>query len=123
MRGRFPLGAGRRVLQKTPFGFDASVWEFGRRCWRARGCVLARPADTATPRTWWTRCAARRITALQLVPALLAVLADEPGLEACASLRPSTWAARRWPRSCAARSRAAGVPEVLNLYGPTEGAI
>ena len=28
MAGRFGFGPGERVLQKTPFGFDASVWEF-----------------------------------------------------------------------------------------------
>ena len=53
MQDTFRLGAGDRVLQKTPIGFDVSVWELfwplrrGRHasCWPSR-------AGTATPATW-----------------------------------------------------------------------
>ncbi|KGX79078.1 AMP-binding enzyme family protein [Burkholderia pseudomallei MSHR435] len=37
MTRAFPLDAHDAVLQKTSAAFDASIWEFSCRCWRARG--------------------------------------------------------------------------------------
>ncbi|HEX5871107.1 MAG TPA: condensation domain-containing protein, partial [Longimicrobium sp.] len=42
MRRRFPLGADGAVLQKTPFGFDASVWEFWAPLLEGARLVMAR---------------------------------------------------------------------------------
>src|SRR5688500_2693382 len=86
MRRRFPLGADGVVLQKTPFGFDASVWEFWAPLLEGVRLVMARPGGHRDPAYLVDALRRERITALQLVPSLLAVLLDEPGLEACTSL-------------------------------------
>ncbi len=48
-RDEYRVDANDRVLQKTPFGFDVSVWEFSCRCWpgpswswRARAAIRSR---------------------------------------------------------------------------------
>ena len=51
--GRVP--ARRRataVLQKTPFGFDVSVWEFFWPLMTGAPLVVARPGGHRDPRTW-----------------------------------------------------------------------
>ncbi|HEU0077405.1 MAG TPA: condensation domain-containing protein, partial [Longimicrobiaceae bacterium] len=83
----FALTADDRVLQKTPINFDASVWEFHAPL-LAGGClVVARPGGERDPGYLVRTIRSREITTLQLVPALLRMLLEEPGLGACTSLR------------------------------------
>ncbi|HEX9668823.1 MAG TPA: AMP-binding protein, partial [Thermoanaerobaculia bacterium] len=84
---RFALGPADRVLQKTPFSFDASVWEFYAP-WLAGGAlVVARPGGHQDAAYLVETLRRERITILQVVPSLLRLLAEQPGLEDCRSLR------------------------------------
>src|SRR5207302_8795574 len=78
MQGRFPLGADDCVLQKTPFSFDASVWEIFLP-WLA-GCrlALARPNGHQDAAYLAAAVSRFRVTVLQLVPSLLAAFLEEP---------------------------------------------
>ncbi len=49
MQDAFGLGAGDRVLQKTPFGFDVSVWEFFWPLLEGAVLVVARPGGHQEP--------------------------------------------------------------------------
>ncbi|KJY40518.1 hypothetical protein VR41_14940, partial [Streptomyces sp. NRRL B-1568] len=49
MQGEFGLGASDRVLQKTPFGFDVSVWEFFWPLVEGAVLVVARPGGHRDP--------------------------------------------------------------------------
>ncbi|MCP4662996.1 MAG: AMP-binding protein, partial [bacterium] len=49
MQEALPLEAGDRVLQKTPFSFDASVWEFWAPLLAGARLVLARPGEHRDP--------------------------------------------------------------------------
>jgi amino acid adenylation domain-containing protein len=123
MRRRFPLGADGAVLQKTPFGFDASVWEFWSPLLEGARLVMARPGGHRDP-AWLVDALRRgRITTLQVVPSLLAVLVDEPGLEACTALRRVYAGGEPLPTELVRRLRARLDVEVVNLYGPTEACI
>ncbi|HEU4884058.1 MAG TPA: amino acid adenylation domain-containing protein, partial [Longimicrobium sp.] len=123
MRRRFPLGAEGAVLQKTPFGFDASVWEFWAPLLEGARLVMARPGGHRDPAYLADALRRQRITALQVVPSLLAVLVDEPGLEACASLRRVYVGGEALPQALVRRLRSRVDVEVVNLYGPTEACI
>ncbi|HEX7243109.1 MAG TPA: amino acid adenylation domain-containing protein, partial [Longimicrobiaceae bacterium] len=116
----YPLGAGDRVLQKTPVSFDASVWEFWAPLTTGAALVMARPDAHRDPAELVREAAEGRITVLQVVPSLLRALLDGGGLERCASLRRLCCGGEALPAELAARARAAVAAEVVNLYGPTE---
>ncbi|HEU0013606.1 MAG TPA: amino acid adenylation domain-containing protein, partial [Longimicrobium sp.] len=123
MARAFPLGADGAVLQKTPFGFDASVWEFWAPLTEGGRLVLARPGGHRDPAYLVDALRRGRITHLQLVPSLLGVLVDEPGLEACTDLRRVFCGGEALATVLAERLRARVDVEVVNLYGPTEACI
>ncbi|HEX9669149.1 MAG TPA: amino acid adenylation domain-containing protein, partial [Thermoanaerobaculia bacterium] len=64
-----------------------------------------------------------RITILQVVPSLLRLLAEQPGLEDCRSLRLLFCGGEPLPREVVERFRARLPVAVYNLYGPTEATI
>jgi amino acid adenylation domain-containing protein len=124
MRRAFPLGADGAVLQKTPSGFDASVWEFWAPLLEGARLVLAAPDGHRDPAYLMDAIRRERITVVQFVPSLLALLADQPGLEACTSLRRVYAGGEALPAELARRlrQRLPGA-ELVNLYGPTEACI
>jgi acyl-coenzyme A synthetase/AMP-(fatty) acid ligase len=123
MRRRFPLGADGAVLQKTPFGFDASVWEFWAPLVEGARLVMAPPGAQREPARLLEAVRAGAATTLQMVPSLLAVLVETPGLEACTSLRRVFAGGEALPVELVRRLRARLDVEVVNLYGPTEACI
>ncbi|HEX6037550.1 amino acid adenylation domain-containing protein, partial [Longimicrobium sp.] len=123
MRRRFPLGADGAVLQKTPFGFDASVWEFWAPLMEGARLVIARPGGHRDAAYLVDAIRRFRVTTLQAVPSLLAVLADEPGLAECPSLRRVYAGGEALTGELVRRLRARTDAEVVNLYGPTEATI
>jgi len=52
MQQVYGLTASDRVLQKTPFSFDVSVWEFFWPLLNGASLVVARPADIRTAGIW-----------------------------------------------------------------------
>lgn len=121
MQTSLPLTAADRVLQKTPFSFDASVWEFYAPLMVGAELVLAAPGGHQDPRYIVETMAAEGITRLQVVPALLAALADEPGLSRCTALRVLCCGGEALPAPLVSRVWAAlDDVAVVNLYGPTE---
>jgi non-ribosomal peptide synthetase component F len=52
MQDEYQLSGGDRVLQKTPFSFDVSVWEFFWTLMSGATLVVARPDGHKDPRTW-----------------------------------------------------------------------
>ena len=52
MQDAYRLTGDDVVLQKTPFSFDVSVWEFFWPLMVGARLVVARPAGTGIRRTW-----------------------------------------------------------------------
>ncbi|HEX6041572.1 amino acid adenylation domain-containing protein [Longimicrobium sp.] len=120
---RFPLGVDGAVLQKTPFGFDASVWEFWAPLMEGARLVIAQPGGHRDAAYLVDAIRRFRVTVLQAVPSLLAVLAEEPGLAECASLRRVYAGGEALTGDVVRRLREWTDAEVVNLYGPTEATI
>ncbi|HSF39873.1 MAG TPA: amino acid adenylation domain-containing protein, partial [Thermoanaerobaculia bacterium] len=119
MQEELPIGPGDRVLQKTPFGFDASVWEFWAPLMAGATLVMARPGEHRDPGALVRAVRERGITILQVVPSLLSALIEE-GLGDCPSLRRVFVGGEALTADLVERfSRAAGA-ELVDLYGPTE---
>jgi amino acid adenylation domain-containing protein/FkbM family methyltransferase len=120
----FPLGAGDCVLQKTVFSFDASVWEIFVPLMAGARLVLAQPEGHRDSAYLVKAIAEQGVTTLQLVPSMLAVLLEEPGLKNCTSLKRLFCGGERLPGRLRDRLFES-LPEVKlhNLYGPTEVSI
>jgi len=124
MQRAFGLTGDDVVLQKTPAGFDVSVWEFFWPLITGARLVLAAPGghrDTAYLRDL---IIGSGVTTLHFVPSMLAAFLEEEGIEACASLRRVICSGEELPPGVAARffERLPGA-ELHNLYGPTEAAV
>jgi non-ribosomal peptide synthetase component F len=87
MRAAFPLTEADRVLQKTPFSFDASVWEFYAPLLAGATLIMAKPHGHQDAAYLVNLIANEQVTILQLVPTLLQVLLDEPEFQNCRSLK------------------------------------
>ena len=100
MQSTYPLTGLDRVLQKTPFSFDASVWEFLAPLLSGAQLVLARPGGHLDTR-YLERLLSRGVTTLQVVPSLLRVLVEAGGDRASALVCAGcSAAARSCRRSC-----------------------
>ncbi|MEW5931700.1 MAG: amino acid adenylation domain-containing protein, partial [Gemmatimonadota bacterium] len=122
MQREFPLSAGDRVLQKTPFSFDASVWEFWSPLAAGATLVMAEPGAHREPARLARALADGGITVAQFVPSLLAAVLEED-VSAWTAARRVFCGGEALPAELAARCRAVLGAEVVNLYGPTEACI
>ncbi len=125
MQEEFPLDERDRVLQKTSISFDASVWEFFAPLFAGARLVMAEPGGHRDSRYLAEAVGRHGITTLQLVPSMLRMLVEEPGLAACAgSLRRLFCGGEALtPELCDKFFARMGNCELINLYGPTECAI
>jgi len=124
MQEAFALTPADRVLQKTPYSFDVSVWEFFWPLMMGARLVLAKPEGHRDNRYLATLIQQAGITTLHFVPPMLHAFLDEPGAPRCASLRRVICSGQELPASV--RQRFFEVlpgAELHNLYGPTEAAV
>jgi amino acid adenylation domain-containing protein len=126
MQQRFPLGETDSVLQKTPFSFDASVWEFYAPLLTGGRLVMAQPGGHRDAEYLCTTIAREQITTIQLVPTLLRMLLDQPAFAACTSLTRVYCGGEALAvelRDRFYRTAVGAAAELINLYGPTETCI
>ncbi|MFL6211451.1 MAG: non-ribosomal peptide synthetase [Pyrinomonadaceae bacterium] len=126
MQAKYPLTPSDRVLQKTAFSFDASIWELFVPLLCGAQVVMARPGGQHDAAYLCAAIQAHEVTTLQLVPTMLAVVLEEAGFGACRSLR-RVWCGGEVVTPELARRFFTACPhpdlELHNLYGPTETAI
>ncbi|MFI5836559.1 amino acid adenylation domain-containing protein [Micromonospora sp. NPDC051300] len=121
--GRHRLGRGDRVLQKTALTFDAAGWELFAPLTSGGTVVLAPAGAERDAATLLAATARHDVTVLQVVPSVLRLLLEEPGWEACRSLRLLFVAGEPLHADLVQRLRRRVPVEVWNTYGPTECAI
>ena len=123
MQDRYRLTAADAVLQKTPFSFDVSVWEFYWPLMTGARLVLARPGGHQDRDYLIELIAARGVTVLHFVPSMLQTFLEGPGVENCGSVRHVFCSGNALSREVEDRFFAVSGAELHNLYGPTEAAI
>ncbi|OAI57219.1 hypothetical protein AYO50_00285 [Acidobacteria bacterium SCGC AG-212-P17] len=124
MQEEYRLGSEDVVLQKTPFSFDVSVWEFFWPLMEGAKLVVARPGGHKDPSYLARLIEEQQVTTLHFVPSMLSVFLDEERLKQCRSLRRVVCSGEALPLELGQRCLS-GMPwaELDNLYGPTEAAI
>ncbi|GMV31307.1 MAG: hypothetical protein AMXMBFR59_34320 [Rhodanobacteraceae bacterium] len=124
MQAEYTIGAGDRVLQKTPYTFDVSVWELIWPLMTGACLVLAKPGGHRDADYLHGLIRDEAITLTHFVPSMLAAfLAQSPALD-CPALRHVMCSGEALPAALVRRFFAAHASARLhNLYGPTEAAI
>ncbi|WP_338118070.1 amino acid adenylation domain-containing protein [Streptomyces coryli] len=125
MQAEYGLEPSDRVLQKTPSGFDVSVWEFFWPLREGATLVVADPGGHQDPDYLARTIREQAITTCHFVPSMLQVfLGAAEAAGAAGPLRRVFCSGEALPRETAADFHRVlpGVP-LHNLYGPTEAAV
>ncbi|BAI74309.1 enterobactin synthetase component F (plasmid) [Azospirillum sp. B510] len=124
MQDRYRLSPADTVLQKTPYGFDVSVWEFLWPLLTGARLVLAGPGEHRDARRLSELIEGHGVTTLHFVPAMLQVFLDALPDGRCPTLARVLCSGEALPAALRDRCTAA-LPqaELHNLYGPTEASI
>ncbi|MEV6980965.1 amino acid adenylation domain-containing protein [Sphaerisporangium sp. NPDC051017] len=124
MQEAYRLGPGDAVMQKTPCGFDVSVWEFFWPFIAGARLVVIKPDGHKDMEYLGEVVEAERVTFLHFVPPMLALFLEFADLSKCGSIRQVVCSGEALSADLARRFFASGLSAGLdNLYGPTEAAI
>ena len=123
MQDAYQLTPVDRVLQKTPFSFDVSVWEFFWPLLTGARLVVAQPDGHRNSDYLVKAIAQYQITTLHFVPSMLQVFLETPNLESCTCLQRVICSGEALPKELQKRFFERLQCELHNLYGPTEAAI
>jgi amino acid adenylation domain-containing protein/FkbM family methyltransferase len=124
MQATFELTTDDAVVQKTPFSFDVSVWEFFWPLTVGARLVIARPEGHKDPDYLAELFAQQRITTAHFVPPMLDVFLEATTPRALDGLRRIICSGEALTFELQERffQKTKSV-ELHNLYGPTEAAI
>jgi amino acid adenylation domain-containing protein len=124
MQSQYRLSSEDRVLQKTPYSFDVSVWEFFWPLMTGARLVIALPGRHRDPPYLWTLIEASGITTLHFVPSMLQAFLNAYRSGQCRSLRHIVCSGEELTASLARRCfELLPWVRLSNLYGPTEAAV
>ena len=122
MQEKYELDETDRVLQKTTFSFDVSVWEFLWPLMTGAALVMARPGGHRDSEYLLRVIKEEEITTIHFVPSMLGVFLEEE-VEEAKSLRRVICSGEALTKDLEHRLRSRTRAQVSNLYGPTEAAI
>lgn len=123
MQAEYGLTAQDAVLQKTPYSFDVSVWEFFWPLLNGARLVVARPDGHRDPLYLRDVIVREEITTVHFVPSMLGVFLEGEDLQECQSLRRVICSGEALSASLRDRFYTIFQCPLYNLYGPTEASV
>ncbi|HLJ26156.1 MAG TPA: non-ribosomal peptide synthase/polyketide synthase [Candidatus Angelobacter sp.] len=123
MQQQYGLDGSDRVLQKTSFTFDVSVWEFFWPLITGARLVMARPGGHQDADYLNAIIQSSRITTMHFVPSMLSVWLESEGAAACTTLRRVICSGEALSLEAQKKFHSKLRAELHNLYGPTEASI
>jgi amino acid adenylation domain-containing protein len=123
MQQQYNIQSSERILQKTPFSFDVSVWEFFLPLLNGACLVMAKPGGHQDPNYLIEIIEREQITTLHFVPAMLGVFLENLKGNSCQSIKRVICSGEALSLSLQNRFFESLGAELHNLYGPTEAAI
>ena len=123
MQDAYMLNSEDVVLQKTPFSFDVSVWEFLWPLFTGASIVAAKPGGHMDPDYLSYLIRKEKITTLHFVPSMLSAFLDSADTEFCGSIKRVICSGEALSPDIQKRFFKKFNCELHNLYGPTEAAI
>lgn len=119
----FHMNPDDSFLQKTPYFFDVSMWEFFWPLSCGLRLVIARPDSHRDPIYLEQLIQEQRITHIHFVPSMLHAFLEAADPSACTSLRRFFCSGEALSRELELRLFDTFDAELYNFYGPTEAAI
>src|SRR5438270_13140401 len=83
MQQEYGIGGEDRILQKTPFGFDVSVWEFFWTLATGAKLIMAQPGGHKDPAYVAEQIVCQQVTTLHFVPSMLEVFLRAADVGSC----------------------------------------
>ncbi|MEH2354893.1 non-ribosomal peptide synthetase [Nostoc sp.] len=123
MQDKYQLTATDRVLQKTPFSFDVSVWEFFWPLITGARLVVAQPEGHRDPNYLINIITQQQITTIHFVPSMLQLFLEAENLEISNCLQRVIVSGEALPVQLQQRFFNRLNAQLHNLYGPTETAV
>ena len=123
MQEQYGLNETDRVLQKTPFSFDVSVWEFFWPLMTGACLYVAEPEQHKDSIAMINMIVQHRISTVHFVPSMLQAFVDTPGLERCTSLKRVICSGEALPADLVPQFYKKSAAQLHNLYGPTEASV
>ncbi|MCK0745725.1 non-ribosomal peptide synthetase, partial [Chromohalobacter nigrandesensis] len=124
MQAAYELDADDTVLQKTPYSFDVSVWEFFWPLMVGARLVVAQPGDHRDPAKLVDQIQRESVTTIHFVPSMLSAFLTLDDLAGGDSLRRVICSGEALPKDLQDEAlRRLPKAQLYNLYGPTEAAI
>lgn len=123
MQEAYHLTAADRILQKTPFSFDVSVWEFFWPLITGATLVVAEPGGHLDTGYLIRTICESRITTMHFVPSMLSVFLEDRDVEKCHTLRQVISSGEALSFDLQERFFDRLPAKLHNLYGPTEASI
>jgi amino acid adenylation domain-containing protein/FkbM family methyltransferase len=123
MQDQYVLTEADTILQKTPFSFDVSVWEFFWPLLAGARLLVAKPGGHRDPAYLVDIIEEDRVTVLHFVPSMLRVFLEQPGVKRCLSLRHVICSGEALSYDLQEQFFKLLPAQLHNLYGPTEAAV
>ena len=128
MQNEYPVQIGDRILQKTPYTFDVSVWELLWALWYGASIVIAKPNGHKDTDYLASLIEKQKITHLHFVPSMLAAFNHslENTKGDLSSVRYLFCSGERLDQEVSDQTYSLFNSQSLsihNLYGPTEASI
>ncbi len=115
-----PLEYSDNVMQKTPFGFDVSVWELFWPLYNGARMTIIPSGKHADPTFLSKVIEDEGISVMNFVPSMLQMFLDEKSDNNCDSLRLLIVAGEAMTPALCEHAYEKLSARIINLYGPTE---
>jgi amino acid adenylation domain-containing protein len=123
MQKELQLTCQDRVLQKTPYSFDVSVWEFFWPLQVGAQLILAKPLGHKDNAYLSQLIQADQITTLHFVPSMLKFFLEEKSARQCKSIQRVVCSGEALRTDHKSRFYEVLNARLYNMYGPTEAAV
>ena len=123
MQDEYQLTSEDRILQKTPYSFDVSVWEFFWPLIYGARLIVAKPGGHRDSSYLIGFIREHQITTLHFVPSMLHLFLETRGVEQCSSIKRVICSGEALSYELQSRFFERFNIELHNLYGPTEAAV
>ena len=123
MQKQFPIGVGKKVMHKTPYTFDVSVWELIWPLMTGATMVIARPGGHKDPEYIADLIQKENVNLLHFVPSMLKKFLMADNCSGCTSLEYVICSGEALEADTCRKFCSMLDAELANLYGPTEAAI
>jgi amino acid adenylation domain-containing protein len=123
MQDVYRLGVEDRILQKTPYTFDVSVWEFFWPLMSGSRLVVAIPEGHKDVQYLMQLIEGEKITTVHFVPSMLRVFLEKADAERCSKLNRVICSGESLPHELVQLFFKRLPGQMCNLYGPTEASV